>query len=102
MFGFAPGFEGYLCEVDIDECRHNDPCINSRCVNSPGSYNCICDNDDDCGKHCDRKDPCKNVTNLRPTLERSLKFLCPVPLKRFKKLLVSLDARCGIVSCGSL
>ena len=48
-----------MCEVDIDECRRDDPCVRGRCSNLPGSYVCHCESDDDCGRHCDRKDPCK-------------------------------------------
>ncbi|XP_062615400.1 fibrillin-1-like [Saccostrea cucullata] len=39
-----PGWNGTNCESDIDECRQFDPCPrSSSCVNSMGSYTCLCD-----------------------------------------------------------
>lgn len=58
------GFEGYLCEVDVDECRRDDPCVRGRCSNLPGSFICHCDAPDDCGRRCDRKDPCKQEVDV--------------------------------------
>eukprot|EP00105_Crassostrea_gigas_P020056 XP_011438739.1 PREDICTED: D-galactoside-specific lectin [Crassostrea gigas] len=38
----AEGWTGSLCTEDIDECS-NDPCDEpSNCVNTPGSFECIC------------------------------------------------------------
>nr|XP_058947345.1 neurogenic locus notch homolog protein 2-like [Pocillopora verrucosa] len=43
-----PGFEGELCETDIDECsevhavKMNKCHPNASCTNSQGSYNCFC------------------------------------------------------------
>ena len=70
------GYEGYLCEVDVDECSTgNNPCVRGRCLNSAGSYNCLCDFEDDCGRHCDRKDPCKTSSlfgneNVRNSIDQ--------------------------------
>ncbi|CAB4026667.1 neurogenic locus Notch -like, partial [Paramuricea clavata] len=39
------GYEGEICEKDIDECSHalaNECDINANCTNTPGSYNCQC------------------------------------------------------------
>ncbi|XP_076313366.1 epidermal growth factor-like protein 7 isoform X2 [Tachypleus tridentatus] len=37
-----PGWTGYACETDIDEClKKNEMCTQS-CVNTPGSYSCGC------------------------------------------------------------
>lgn len=38
----ASGYQGQLCEVDIDECYPN-PCENgATCVDGPGAYTCRC------------------------------------------------------------
>jgi Notch-like protein len=38
-----PGYQGRLCEHDIDECLVANPCINgATCQNMDGSYNCYC------------------------------------------------------------
>lgn len=38
-----PGFVGYKCEHDIDECAQpTSPCINGLCVNQIGSFKCYC------------------------------------------------------------
>jgi len=29
--------------VDINECENEDMCMYGRCVNKPGGYECICD-----------------------------------------------------------
>ncbi|XP_048727710.2 uncharacterized protein LOC125645867 [Ostrea edulis] len=40
-----PGWSGTDCESDIDECGQSSTCpVSSTCVNSLGSYTCVCDN----------------------------------------------------------
>lgn len=37
-----PGWSGYHCEIDVDECR-GEPCFyNGTCSNTDGSYKCSC------------------------------------------------------------
>lgn len=40
----ADGFGGARCERDVDECRGARPACPARalCVNTPGSYYCVC------------------------------------------------------------
>ena len=39
----APGYEGTLCDVNIDKCSPN-PCQNGgRCTDLINDYNCTCD-----------------------------------------------------------
>ncbi|XP_052828928.1 protein crumbs isoform X1 [Octopus bimaculoides] len=53
----ADGFEGRLCDQDIDECKMN-PCQNGgSCKNNVGSYVCICPNNY-LGNNCHLEDPC--------------------------------------------
>uniref|UniRef100_A0A3P9J8J0 EGF-like domain-containing protein n=1 Tax=Oryzias latipes TaxID=8090 RepID=A0A3P9J8J0_ORYLA len=49
-----------VCSSDVDECLQN-PCSNSRCENTPGSYRCknselLCTDIDEC-----RQSPCSNA-----------------------------------------
>lgn len=38
------GYEGNLCERDIDECLLNpNICVNGICVNQPGTFKCYCE-----------------------------------------------------------
>ena len=46
----STSYEEYLCEVDVEECRRDDPCVRGRCLNSPGNYSCLCESEDDCGR----------------------------------------------------
>ncbi|XP_074662871.1 uncharacterized protein LOC141915286 [Tubulanus polymorphus] len=53
------GFERYAVEnpfcLDIDECNTTKPCLRgSKCVNTDGSYNCVC-RDGWAGKHCENR-----------------------------------------------
>lgn len=38
------GWSGDKCQFDKDECALNDKCTgqNENCVNTPGSYECVC------------------------------------------------------------
>ncbi|XP_022252096.1 epidermal growth factor-like protein 8, partial [Limulus polyphemus] len=38
----TPGWTGYACETDIDECLKKDEKCAQRCINIPGSYSCEC------------------------------------------------------------
>ena len=39
------GYNGTFCENDINECTLpiKPPCVFGKCVNTPGSYKCVCD-----------------------------------------------------------
>lgn len=38
------GYEGSLCEKDVDECLQNpNICVNGICVNQPGTFKCYCE-----------------------------------------------------------
>ena len=50
----------FICVVysnflDIDECL-SKPCINGECSNWPGTYQCVCNDDDVIGKNCDKSE----------------------------------------------
>lgn len=46
------GYEGNLCEKDVDECLLNpNICVNGICVNQPGTFKCYCEP----GKSCRRQ-----------------------------------------------
>lgn len=32
----------WICALDDDECKEDNPCENGECVNTAGSYNCFC------------------------------------------------------------
>jgi len=34
-----------VCAVDINECESDDACMYGTCVNVPGGYECLCDDD---------------------------------------------------------
>ena len=41
-FSLRPGFNGHLCQFDIDECA-STPCKNgAKCVDGPNTYSCEC------------------------------------------------------------
>lgn len=55
------GYTGIRCETDIDECLSN-PCINGKCANLPGTYECKCYDPDMTGKNCDERiNDCQGV-----------------------------------------
>ena len=37
----APGYTGYHCEVDVNNCENN-PCVHGVCVDELGKYKCFC------------------------------------------------------------
>ncbi|XP_066276376.1 uncharacterized protein [Branchiostoma lanceolatum] len=52
------GWKGAQCEMDVDECEDDDICMsNETCVNSAGSYQCVCSP----GFAADESDACKDV-----------------------------------------
>lgn len=74
-----PGYKGFFCSDDIDECKFSEsPCLqNSSCINTFGSYNCICVQNARPwygGKNCSveligcRKRPCQNDGICTPEL----------------------------------
>jgi len=36
-----------VCVSDINECENEDTCMYGTCVNKPGGYECICDEEHD-------------------------------------------------------
>ena len=81
----STSYEEYLCEVDVEECRRDDPCVRGRCLNSPGNYSCLCESEDDCGRliiHSSKKTGPMTSTNPFPvnSIKPKLSFL----LKRKK------------------
>ncbi|XP_066022877.1 uromodulin-like [Pocillopora verrucosa] len=56
-----PGFEGELCERDVDECKGNDSCHeNANCSNTIGSHICDCQPGyTGNGQNCTDIDECK-------------------------------------------
>ena len=66
----AAGYNGSVCDEDIDECI-NAPCLsnNQTCVNSIGGYDCICSvgySGEWCEEEIDEcaSDPCNNGVNI--------------------------------------
>lgn len=53
------GYTGTLCTDDIDECK-DTPCIHGSCINSDGSYSCICNTGYD-GHNCSEETEYCNV-----------------------------------------
>lgn len=52
------GYTGHICNMDIDECLRGSPCgISGHCVNTIGSFHCICQ-PSFCGIGCAFPDPC--------------------------------------------
>lgn len=77
------GFEGELCEKDIDECEVYKPCVNGRCIDKRANYYCDCDPKYG-GKNCSVEltgcidMPCLNDAQCKPYLVRETehKFNC--------------------------
>lgn len=47
-FSLLPGFNGHLCQFDIDECA-STPCKNgAKCVDGPNTYSCECTEGEGC------------------------------------------------------
>ncbi|PAA81659.1 hypothetical protein BOX15_Mlig018549g2 [Macrostomum lignano] len=37
----VPGYNGFLCEIDIDDCATN-PCVRGSCIDRVNAYQCVC------------------------------------------------------------
>lgn len=80
------GYEGVVCETEIDECDRYKPCVHGKCQDRIGYYLCKCD-DLWGGKNCSVRltgcvdNPCQNDGICRPSLENETNhiFNCSCP-----------------------
>ncbi|XP_078349351.1 mucin-like protein [Oculina patagonica] len=79
-----PGFEGLICEININECNAT-PCQNNgTCVDGINSYSCNCA-DGFLGKNCSHvdpcynSDPCKNDGKCHVAEDFTFFCVCPIP-----------------------
>uniref|UniRef100_H2ZJD7 Fibrillin 2b n=1 Tax=Ciona savignyi TaxID=51511 RepID=H2ZJD7_CIOSA len=85
--GFTPDGIGECSSLFyLNECEKNNPCINGRCVNQPGSFRCECTNGftlDDTNRRCVDVDECKPGLDLNQCVFRCVNtdgsFHCDCP-----------------------
>ena len=62
------GFEGDICEIDINECLSNPCAASATCNNEPGRYSCSCDPSQAWGFRCQLENPINIMVNEPGTL----------------------------------
>lgn len=95
-----PGYEGDLCELNIDECASN-PCMNNgRCVDGVNQYYCVCENnfiDSDC---CctNANNPCTNVLNeFQFKKDKTVRYHHPFTKEKF--IVCNLEGYAQVLEC---
>lgn len=80
------GYEGRICDIEIDECEKYQPCIHGKCTDHVGYYDCRCDSLWG-GKNCSvvltacQDSPCLNNGTCTPRLLNEIDhiFNCTCP-----------------------
>ncbi|XP_060810667.1 protein crumbs [Amyelois transitella] len=71
----SPGWEGELCDEEIDECQRYTPCQRGRCYDGRATYHCSCEAGWG-GRNCSvpltgcARQPCRNAGTCLPWLHR--------------------------------